>query len=159
MRRHLRGLPSLLLFALGFLLRAVAEAPSPPPPTSVFSVDQILRQDGAGSPTTWGREEGWEAPAWYRMAPPATSDPAEVEQRLGQALDALPHLFLVLDPEDLYGQERGLYLHTQESGEAWERPVQMTFRTTSRGPGFQMRAGLRIQGGWNRRPKESPKHS
>lgn len=90
----------------------------------MFSVSGILRQEGAGLPTTWGREEGWEAPAWYKMAVPAASDPAETERRLEQALEALPHLFLNLKSEDLYGEELGLYRHTQESGDAWERPVQ-----------------------------------
>ena len=64
-RRYLRGLPSLILVAVVLVLRSGAEAPLPPPPTSVFSVAEILRQDGAGLPTTWGREDGWEAPAWY----------------------------------------------------------------------------------------------
>jgi len=150
----------LLLLTTAFpLLRSSGESVTPPPPTSVFSVRGILNQDGAGLPTTWGREDGWEAPAWYRMNLPASGASPEIEQRLEQALEALPHLFLNLKPEDLYGEELGLYRHTQESGDSWERPVQLTFRTTSRGPGFEVHAGLRIQGGWNRRPKESPKHS
>ena len=157
-RRYLRDLLSLILVAFVLALRSGAEAPPPPPPTSMFSVAEILRQDGAGLPTIWGREDGWEAPAWYRMSVPADGA-AKTEQRLQEALEALPHLFLNLKNEDLYGEERGLYRHTQESGDAWERPVQLTFRTSPRGPGFQVQAGLRIQGGWNRRPKESPKHS
>lgn len=95
----------------------------------MFSVAEILRQDGAGLPSTWGREDGWEAPAWYRISVPADGA-AKTEQRLQEALEALPHLFLNLKNEDLYGEERGLYRHTQESGDAWERPVQLTFRTS-----------------------------
>jgi len=33
------------------------------------------------------------------------------------------------------------------------------FFPTNGAVGFRERAGLRIQGGWNRRPEESPKHS
>lgn len=132
MRRNLCGLPFLILVAVALVLRSGAEALPPPPPTSVFSVAEILRQDGAGLPTTWGREDGWEAPAWYRMSVPANGG-AETQQRLQQALEALPHLFLNLKNEDLYGQDQGLYRHTQESGDAWERPVQLTFRTSPAG--------------------------
>jgi len=148
-----------LLTILPTMRSTAAPPPGPAPVGRTVSVPAILRQDGAGLPTAWGREDGWEAPAWYRLAIPAGADPAGVEERLGQALEALPHLFLDLDREDLYGPEKGLYLHTQESGDAWERPVDLTWRSSAAGPGFRVRAGLRIQGGWNRRPKESPKHS
>lgn len=137
---------------------ARAESPSLPPPNSTTSTQKILSQDGSGLPTHWGKRDNWVAPAWYGLSIPEELK-STAEARLGRALSSLPHVFLTVSREDLFGAERGLYLHTMESGEDWERPVRMEYRITPSGPGFQIDAGLRIQGGWNRRPEESPKHS
>ena len=80
------------------------------------------------------------------------------------ALATLPVLSVILDPADLWDPERGLYTHPMESGEAWERPAAVELLPRTGTPpgeteGFRATCGLRIQGGWNRRPEESPKHS
>ena len=110
-----------LLTILPTMRSTGAPPPGSTPVGRMASVPAILRQDGAGLPTAWGREDGWEAPAWYRLAIPAGADPAGVEQQLGQAMEALPHLFLDLDQEDLYGREKGLYLHTQDRADYYAR--------------------------------------
>ena len=43
------------------------------------------------------------------------------------------------------------------NGVAWERPASVELLDDA--GGFRIDCGLRIQGGWNRRPLESPKHS
>jgi hypothetical protein len=74
------------------------------------------------------------------------------------ALRALPTLAITLDWADLFDAERGIYSHPQESGPAWERPASVEW-IPEKGEGFQIDCGLRVQGGWNRRPEESPKHA
>jgi hypothetical protein len=125
--------------------------------TFIFS-ETVLRQNGAGFPTHWGANKGQPVVADYEMDPEVVSDPAYGGEMLA-ALNALPSLSLVLDPDDLFGSERGLYAHPQESGDEWERPASVEFFPTNQSAGFRARAGLRIQGGWNRPPEESPKHS
>ena len=122
------------------------------------SPEVVLRQTGAGFPVTWGTNHGKAVIADYEMDPEVVND-AAYRGELPAALGALPSLSLALEAGDLFGAEHGLYTHPQESGEAWERPVRAEFFPTNHGSGFRIQAGLRIQGGWNRRPEESPKHS
>jgi hypothetical protein len=149
---------SLLLWLATTLLAEVGSAAPPPPLPAVPSAAQVLAQDGTGHPNTWGQHEGWVAPAWYRLTIPDSERPTAAAS-LNRALAALPHVFLTVSEADLFGAERGIYTHPMESGDAWERPVRVSYTGDPAGPGFQMEAGVRIQGGWNRRPEESPKHS
>ena len=116
-----------------------------------------LRQDGSGLPQAWGEHGGWKAPAWYRVTLPAGDSAAERE--FVSALGALPHLSLNLPVEDLFGAEKGIYTHPMETGDEWERVAKIQYVPESGGVGSEVTGGVRIQGGWNRRPEESPKHS
>ena len=120
-------------------------------------VERVLAQDGRGLPADWGVHEGWRAPAWYGLRLPEP-DPVTSSNALAAALAALPHVRLDVAETDLFG-ERGIYSHPMETGEAWERPVRMSYDGGPGEPAFAVGAGLRIHGGWNRMPKESPKHS
>ncbi|MFO0810603.1 MAG: CotH kinase family protein [Gemmataceae bacterium] len=120
--------------------------------------EAVARQTGAGFPPTWGTREGKPVVADYEMDPDVVNA-AEYRGQMTAALSTLPSLALVLDPADLFGSERGLYSHPEERGDAWERPCFAEWFTAGRANGFRVPAGLRIQGGWNRRPEESPKHS
>ena len=117
------------------------------------------RQDGAGLPQSWGEREGWKIPAWYKVTLPAGD--ADAEREFVNALAALPHLSVTLPDEELFGTERGIYTHPMETGDAWERAATLVYTPDPRAAGATsvVTAGLRIQGGWNRRPEESPKHS
>jgi hypothetical protein len=75
------------------------------------------------------------------------------------ALKQLPTLSVVVVPEDLFGTARGIYANPLESGDDWERAASVEFIRPDGSKGFQADCGIRIQGGWNRRPEESPKHS
>jgi hypothetical protein len=117
--------------------------------------DAWMGQTGEGWPTAWGVREGRPVPVHYAM------DPGADRKALRRAFESLPVLELTLDPDDLLGVERGIYSHPMESGEAWERKARIRW-TGPGGPtekGFETACGVRIQGGWNRRPEESPKHS
>ena len=115
---------------------------------------KILEQRGIGYPSAWGTNEGKAVPAYYVM----DNSPLSTTEAIGRALKQLPTLSLLLANNDLFG-ENGIYSHPQESGDAWERLIAAEIWFADGTPGFQFRCGLRIQGGWNRRPEESPKHS
>lgn len=118
----------------------------------------VLRQDGKGFPGTWGTNHGKPVIADYEMDPEVVTN-AAYRGEMVKALAALPSLHLKLDAADLFGATNGIYSNPKESGDAWERRCSMEFFPTNDSSGFAVTAGVRIQGGWNRRPEESPKHS
>lgn len=126
--------------------------------------DDLAQQTGAGAPAQWGAREGHPVPADYAMDTNITATPTFSTGMLS-AVAALPTIAIVLDPQDLWDPASGIYAHPMESGENWERPAHIEYfpagSTTDTVPstGFTLDCGLRIQGGWNRRPEESPKHS
>jgi hypothetical protein len=63
---------------------------------------------------------------------------------------ALPMLSVIVDPDDLYGVERGIYVNHEERGREWERPVDLTYVTSEGETAFRSGAGLRIHGEWTR---------
>lgn len=125
--------------------------------TYIFPRD-VIRQTGAGFPPTWGWREDKPVPADYEMDPEAAATEADREALMA-SLRSLPTLALTLTPADLFDPARGLYANPMESGDAWERPASSEFLPAAGEEGFQIDCGVRIQGGWNRRPEESPKHS
>jgi hypothetical protein len=120
-------------------------------------VDQALRQDGHGLPGDWGIHEGWKAPATYALSL-SNRDRIVASNELARAFAAIPHVRLRIDPGELFDAERGIYTHPTQTGDAWERPVRIEYVRTN-GLIATAPAGVRIQGGWSRRPIESPKHS
>ena len=119
---------------------------------------QVLRQTGAGFPKSWGVNGGAPVPPDYEMDPEVVDDPAYAKE-IEDGLKSIPSFSLVMDPQDLFGAERGIYAHPKESGELWERPASCELIYPDGRPGFQIGCGVRVQGGWNRRPEESPKHA
>ena len=115
--------------------------------------EQVFRQDGRGWPTTWGVNQGSNVLAYYRMAKP--EHPAD----LVAGLRALPSLSIITSQSNLFDSVQGIYAHPQESGSSWERSSEVELLFPDQRKGFSIGCGLRIQGGWNRRPEESPKHA
>jgi len=58
----------------------------------------------------------------------------------------LPMMSLIVDPDDLWDPGRGIYVNPTERGDAWERPVDVTYLDKDRRSGFHLAAGLRIHG-------------
>ncbi len=144
------------------VLRAAAFKPGYRPTdvdtqTYLFPAD-VEHQAGAGFPSTWGDRDGKAVPADYAMDPEIAAR-LTGQDPLKRSLLALPSLSLVMDPLDLFGQEAGIYCHPMESGRAWERRTSVELLNPDGSRGFQVNCGIRIQGGWSRRPEESPKHS
>jgi hypothetical protein len=75
------------------------------------------------------------------------------------ALEQIPTLSVVTDPGGLFGSTTGIYTHTLDSGELWERPVSAEYFGADVNESFQIDCGLRIQGGASRNPASEPKHS
>ncbi len=119
---------------------------------------EVARQTGSGFPMSWGTNLAQAVPASYAISPAVSSSPSR-QAELAEALRALPTLSVVLSPSDLFGSERGLFSHSQESGEEWERAASLEFLPADGTAGFHLGCGVRMQGGWSRRPEESPKHS
>lgn len=125
--------------------------------TYVFLKD-VLKQTGAGFPITWGTNQGKPVPADYEMDPEIVNHPS-YRAELPPALKSLPTISIVMAPAELFDPKRGLYTNPNEHGTDWERPASVELLFPDGHQGFQVDCGLRIQGGWNRRPEESPKHS
>jgi hypothetical protein len=119
--------------------------------------EEVIHQNGAGFPQNWGMKDGNEVPAAYSMSQEIITA-AAYRDSAEKGLEALPSLSIVLPRQDLFGKDRGVYSHPEESGEEWER--RCSFELINPGQSnIQVNCGIRIQGGWNRRPEESPKHS
>jgi hypothetical protein len=121
-------------------------------------LNDVLHQTGAGAPRIWGTNQNQPVRADYEMDREIVEHPFYRAEML-PALRALPSLSLVVVPEDLYDPSRGIYANPRQSGDDWERPASVELLPDGFGKGFQENCGLRIQGGWNRRPEESPKHA
>ena len=74
------------------------------------------------------------------------------------ALYALPSYSIVLESDSLFSNETGIYAHAGWHGRGAERPC--SFELLPAGPdepGFQIECGIRMRGGFSRRPTV-PKH-
>ncbi len=64
----------------------------------------------------------------------------------------LPLISLIIDPDDLWNAERGIYApaNSHERGMAWERPADVAYIDRDRRSGFHVPAGVRLHGGASR---------
>lgn len=128
-------------------------------PTNVDTQSYIFLQDVLTQPnnppnttTTWAGKI-----ADYEMDPDIVNHPDYVDEII-PSLQKLASLSLTLDPADFYGSQ-GIYQNPQSSGPNWERPVSAELISHDGSEsGFQIDAGIRIQGGSSRNP-DTPKHS
>jgi hypothetical protein len=144
------------------VVRAVAFreqfAPSELMCRSFIFLSNVLQQRGANFPESWGTRSNQAVPAHYAMSAELVNDPA-YHDRMLSGLRSIPSLSIVTDARNLFDPETGIYCHPMTNGVAWERPASVEMFDPGAGTVFEINCGLRIQGGWNRRPEESPKHS
>lgn len=131
---------------------------------SYIFLDAVLTQPAQppGFPPDWGTHvidfagytAGSPVIADYEMDPEVVNDP-RYSGRLKDALKSIPSISLVMDQKSFYD----LYSNPRERGVTWERPASVELiDPTGRQQGFQINAGLRIQGGvgrWEYMPKHS----
>ncbi|MES2707210.1 MAG: lamin tail domain-containing protein [Verrucomicrobiota bacterium] len=129
-------------------------APSAVSTRTFLRVDDIVRQTRpAAYPTKWAGQ-----PADYDMDPDIV-DRAAYSGQFQEAFAALPTLSLVFDPDAFFHATKGIYQQPQNQGKAWERPVSAELIVPDGSePGFQIDAGVRVQGGSSRNA-DTPKHS
>ncbi len=58
----------------------------------------------------------------------------------------MPLLSLIIEPDDFWGEERGIYVNFEGHGQAWERAVDLVYVDADRQSGFHVPAGARIHG-------------
>ena len=63
---------------------------------------------------------------------------------------SLPFLSLIVEPDDLWSPDHGIYANPTQKGTLWERPVTVTYVAQDRESGFELAAGLRVHGGGSR---------
>ncbi|NQU24289.1 MAG: CotH kinase family protein, partial [Candidatus Nealsonbacteria bacterium] len=130
--------------------------------TYIFLGDVISQTNTPpGYPSTWTG-----APADYEMDPEVVG-PANLfgdlyRDTIVDDLKSLPTLSIVMDQGDLFDSASGIYVNSQKTGDAWERPtsVELIFpdALNASEESFQFNCGIRIQGGSSRSP-DIPKHS
>lgn len=145
------------------LLRVVAQADgwldSPTETHTYLFLADVVRQPvaPAGFPTVWNSRSEGAYTANYEMDPQIVDD-AAVHDELLAGLRDIPTLSIVMDPEDLFGDD-GIYVNSAERGDTWERPASLEYILPDGSTGFQEDAGLQIHGyGW-RYHSSTLKHS
>jgi len=132
-----------------------------PSRTSTFTYvfpERVLDQPNApaGFPSTWGNAR--RILGDYEMDPEVLANP-DVVARAQDGLVSIPTLSIVMPLEDLFDPTRGIYSNAASEGIAWERGCSAELIYPSGKEGFQIDAGLRIQGGSSTRDWKSPKLS
>ncbi|HUU91028.1 MAG TPA: CotH kinase family protein, partial [Phycisphaerae bacterium] len=129
--------------------------------TYIF-LDDVILQDGTGLPAYWGvyiyNNPGQPRPANYDMASDVVNDP-RYAGTIEDDLRSIPSMSIVMDPDQLWDNAVGIYSNTTLEGVAWERPCSVELIDTDGTSLFQVDAGIRIHGGWGRRPSINSKHS
>lgn len=122
---------------------------------SYLFLADIIRQPARprGFPGKWGSQA-----ADYAMDPNVVDDP-RYRGRMTDSLLSLPTVSLVTDPDHLFDAGSGIYANPRKEGVDWERPVSVEWIDPDGGLGFQIDAGVRIQGNFYRNLKYSRKKS
>ena len=151
------------------LLRAIGIRdgfdPSPEVTHSYIFLNDVLIQPAnpPGLPSTWGTDsEVGVVPTDYEMdgnVVRGVVNGIPQEFTVEEALLSLPSVSIVTTMDDLFGLSNGIYTHPKERSDAWEREVSVEWIYPDGRDGFQVRAGLKMQGNSSRRPFRMQKHS
>ncbi len=124
----------------------------------LFLDDIITQPDDPAAlefPAQWG---DWTA-VHYGMHPEVTQNP-DYAPHMREALESIPTISLVIDMDDMFDPDHGIYPNRTRKGFEWERPVSVELiHPGAVQPGLQINAGVRSQGGASRRFERTPKAS
>lgn len=135
--------------------------PSETSTRSYLFVADIIHQSADGTPP-----EGWPTRPVnrqrfdYGMDPDVVDDPHYAEA-IADALLDIPSVSIVMDRDDLFDSERGFFVNGERSRtlpRSWERATSVELIHPDHSEGFQIDAGIRMRGGYSRRP-ENAKHA
>ncbi|MCA9214010.1 MAG: CotH kinase family protein, partial [Planctomycetales bacterium] len=131
--------------------------------TYIF-LEDVFKQTGEGLPEQWGYfdDQGPRRPA--RVDANYATDPRIVEDEdykdtIRDDMRAVPIVSVVVDPADLWDFENGLYSNPEQKGTNWERQVSAEWIDVDGSTEWTTNAGMRIHGGWARRPSQTKKYS
>ena len=124
-----------------------------------FFLTDVIAQSAAGTaPPGWPSASVNGQVFDYGMDPNVVT-PNEAALRAGLA--SIPTVSIVTDLPNLVDPATGIYVHTFDHGDGWERPASFEILNDPLHPqpgGFQQNGGLRIRGGFSR-SGDNPKHS
>jgi len=113
--------------------------------TYIFLDDVIEQpQHPSGFPTSWGSNR-----VDYEMDPDVVNDPAYAPT-IKEDLQTIPSMCIVINNDDFFGSQRGIYANASRRGINWEREASIEWIDPAKGTGFQVNAGLRTHGGVGR---------
>ena len=120
-------------------------------------VEDVLKQSPDGLPPpsfpySWGKNK-----VNYGMDPRIVSDPS-VSQEIIDGFHSLPSFSIVMDVDDLFDKETGIYSNADRDGRESERSCSMELIHPDGAKGFQIDCGIRMRGGFSR-SASNPKHS
>ncbi len=149
------------LIASTTTLRAVAFKPQYKPSSvktrTFLFVDDVIRQSPDGLPPesfpyTWGNNK-----VDYGMDPAVVED-SRYSDEIVDGFYSLPTFSVVMNLDDLFDRESGIYANAEKDGREWERSCSMELIHANGEKGFQVDCGIRIRGGFSRK-EGNPKHS
>lgn len=131
--------------------------------TYIF-LDDVLQQTGEGLPEQWGYFDDQGPPRPARADANYGVDPdivnhAEYKDTIKDDLRAVPTISLVVDPEDLWDLDNGIYSNPEVKGDRWERQSSAEWLNVDGDTEWSTNAGIRIHGGWARRFSQTKKLS
>ena len=131
--------------------------------TYIF-LDDIVRQDhqatlAMGLPQRWGSS----TPVYginQRVVGQGGVDDygGKYARTIRDDLQAIPSVSIAINNDDMFGST-GVYVRSMKHGVEWERPMSMEIIYPDGRKGFQVNAGVRVQGGASRDSNLSKKHS
>ncbi len=124
--------------------------------TYLFLKDILTQSSNGTAPPGWPSKWG-DNKVDYGMDPDIVTK-APWSGTISNDLRSIPSLSLVMRLEDLFNARTGIYANPGGEGREWERACSLELIYPDGKPGFQVRAGVRIRGGFSR-DTANPKHS
>ncbi len=121
--------------------------------TLIFPAD-VIRQSGdglppVGFPYSWGENK-----VDYGMDQRVADDPKYREEII-PGLKSIPTFSLVMELDDLFHKDKGIYANAQWHGRDAEKPASLELIHADGKQGFQENCGIRIRGGFSRMPNNA----
>jgi hypothetical protein len=123
--------------------------------TYIFVNDVITQSPQGLPPVGWPYEWG-QNKVDYGMDPRVVTE--DNRAALIEGLKSLPSFSLVMDLNDLFDGQRGIYSNAEQDGRESERPGSLELLYPDGTKGFQIDCGVRIRGGFSRMGM-NPKHA
>ncbi|MDP7442161.1 MAG: lamin tail domain-containing protein, partial [Verrucomicrobiota bacterium] len=148
-----RVLDGALTVAQTTVIRAAAFKPGHKPTKVVTQtylfLEDVVRQSYDGLPPAGFHYEWGSNRVDYGMDQRVVND-ERYRDKIFEGMKVIPSYSLVMDLEDLFGEQDGIYANAKEDGRGWERPCSLELIQGDDQEGFQENCGVRIRGGFSR---------